>query len=493
MVIIGAGPAGLTAAHELHKAGLRSVILEKDAAVGGLARTVCFKGFRFDIGGHRFFTKVEAVDRLWHEVLGSEFQRRSRLSRIYFKGRYFDYPLRLTNVVRGLGLTTSLRALISYLKAHAKPRLPEANLEDYVINRFGQVLYETFFKTYTEKVWGMPCHEIGAEWAAQRIRGLSMYRAIMAALLPNRARKIKSLIDSFRYPRLGPGQMWETITAGMNAAGNPVLSNMEVVSIRHAGNRILEIVAGNGSESRSFPASEVISSMPLRDLIERLDPPAPPEIVKRAGSLRYRDFLTVALIINAPSLFRDNWIYIHDPSVKVGRVQNYGNWSPDLVPEPDHSCLGLEYFCSEGDDLWAMDENGLLELARKEAVLLKLCDPRRIIDGTVVRMKKAYPAYDADYQHNLRALRDYLARFSNLHPVGRNGLHKYNNQDHSMFTAMLAVRNIRGEQHDVWSVNADCEYHEEIPAERSRILYVDNALADDSIKELATNSTNFSD
>jgi protoporphyrinogen oxidase len=461
-VVIGAGPAGLTAAMELQKAGLPSVILEKDSVVGGLARTVCFKGYRFDLGGHRFFTKVDAVNRMWREVLGGDLLRRSRLSRIYFNGKYFDYPLRLSNAFVGLGLRTSFLAALSYFKAKVRPRLPEVSLEDWVTNRFGGVLYETFFKTYTEKVWGIPCAEIGADWAEQRIRGLSLYRAVMATLLLGPADKIKTLAKSFYYPRLGPGQMWENVQARLNAAGNPVLTEAEVISIKHDGHLITEASVSRGGELVRFPAPEVLSSMPLQELVERLDPPAPWTVLEAARSLRYRDFLTVALIVDRPDLFPDNWIYIHDPGVRVGRIQNFGNWSPDLVPIPGHSCLGLEYFCFKDGDLWSMDDGDLVALASNEVSALGLAPPSAIVDGTVVRMEKAYPVYDAEYRSRLKTIRTYLDSFRNLHPIGRNGLHKYNNQDHSMFTAMLAVRNILGENHDVWSVNADCEYHEEI-------------------------------
>jgi protoporphyrinogen oxidase len=447
---------------ELHKAGRRSVVLEKDCVVGGLARTVSFKGYRFDIGGHRFFTKAQAVNQFWIETLGSDFLQRERLSRIFFHGKYFDYPLKLTNAILRLGLTTSFIALLSYLKAHFRPKIPAVSLEDYVVNVFGRVLYEIFFKPYTEKVWGIPCNEIGSEWAAQRIRGLSLYRTVRAALFPSCAREIKSLTNVFYYPRLGPGQMWETVRDRMNAAGNPVLTDMEVLSVRHKEGRVYGIVAGRSGFTQSYPAVEVISSMPLRELVEKLDPPVPPSVLRAAQDLRHRSFLAVALIINGPNLFPDNWIYIHEPSVKVGRIQNFGNWSPDLVPDSGRSCLGLEYFCFENDQFWKMEDPDLIELARQEITALNLANGHAVIDGMVVRMAKAYPVYDSRYIANLRIVREYLGRFHNIHTIGRNGLHRYNNQDHSMLTAMLAVRNILGEKHDVWSVNTDCEYHEEV-------------------------------
>jgi protoporphyrinogen oxidase len=461
VVVIGAGPAGLTAAMELHRAGMRPVVLEKDKVVGGLARTVCYKGYRFDIGGHRFFTKVDAVNRFWRDVLAGDFLEKRRLSRIYYNGRYFDYPLRPLNALRNLGAAASFRAALSYLKARARPRSPEISLEDWLINRFGQVLYSTFFKVYTEKVWGMPCSVLGAEWAEQRIRGLSLSRALAAAFLPGSARDIKTLTGFFHYPRLGPGQMWETIRARLGAAGQSVLTEADVRTVRHDGRRITEVVAGTPRESIRFPAGHVISTMPLGELVECLDPPAPADVLAAARSLEYRDFLTVALIVDRGDLFPDNWIYIHDPSVKVGRIQNFGNWSRDLVPEPGHSCLGLEYFCSRGDAIWEMEDRELIALAAGEVSRLKLTPSTAIVDGTVVRMEKAYPVYDLRCKSTLETIREYLDGFANLHPVGRNGMHKYNNQDHSMLTAMLAVRNVLGEKHDIWSVNADCEYHEE--------------------------------
>jgi protoporphyrinogen oxidase len=469
IIIVGAGPAGLTAAWELLKTGRSSIVLEKDNTVGGLARTVRHNGYRFDIGGHRFFTRVHAVTRLWREILGDEFRVRPRLSRIFYKGRYFDYPLQIRNTVAGLGVMHSFRAILSYLGARLKRKSPEVSLEDWIINRFGLVLYETFFKTYTEKVWGIPCAQIGADWGEQRIRGLSLYRAVMSALFPVYARKFKTLTDTFYYPRLGPGQMWETMQSRLDAAGSPVQKDSDVVVIRHQGERIVEVSVNRGGEIVHFPTPELISSMPLRELIEKMDPLPPPPVLEAARALRYRDFLTVALIINKAGLFADNWIYIHEPGVRVGRIQNFGNWSADLVPKPGTSCLGLEYFCFEGDELWSMNDADLVNLARKEISTLRLAPAEAVREGVVVRMKKAYPVYDSGYAKRLQIVRAYLDSFLNLHPIGRNGLHKYNNQDHSMFTAMLAVRSILGDKHDMWSVNTDCEYHENLECSDIRV------------------------
>jgi protoporphyrinogen oxidase len=460
MVVIGAGPAGLTAAWELQKAGIPSAVIEKDSVVGGLARTVCYKGFRFDIGGHRFFTKVDAVNRLWKEILGDDLLVRPRLSRIYYNGRYFEYPLRVKSTVAGLGFWQSVNAVSSYFRVKLKPRSPEITLEDWIINRFGRILYETFFKTYTEKVWGIPCSEIGADWGDQRIRGLSLHRAVMSTLFPGYAKKLKTLTDTFFYPRLGPGQMWEMLQSRLEAAGNRVWTGADVIAVRHENRRMIEASVKRGGEVMHFPTPELISSMPLREFIEKLDPAPPLPVIEAARSLRYRDFLTVALIIKRPNLFADNWLYIHEPWVRVGRVQNFGNWSADMVPVPGFSCLGLEYFCFEGDDLWSMPDNELIKLASSEMDKLGLAPAGAAVDGAVVRMPKAYPVYDAGYAKRLECIRNWLDNFRNLHAIGRNGLHRYNNQDHSMLTAMLAVRNILGEEHDTWAVNTDCEYHE---------------------------------
>jgi protoporphyrinogen oxidase len=465
-IVIGAGPAGLTAAYLLVSHGHDVRVFEKDRQVGGIARTVEYKGFRFDIGGHRFFTKVTAVNELWRAMLGSEFLRRPRLSRIYYQGKFFDYPLKPMNALFGLGLWNAFVALVSYVWSHLHPIRPEVSVEDWVSNRFGRRLYRIFFKTYTEKVWGIPCHTISAQWAAQRIKGLSLWTAITSMLLGRFRSKgggqIKTLIEEFEYPRYGPGMMWEKFRAQIVKRGGRVELETGVRSLVHQNGRIGAVDIERDGRVERVRATAVLSTMPLRQLVYAFSPPAPPEVRAAADRLKYRDFITVALVVDSPDVFPDNWIYVHDEQVKLGRVQNFKNWSPDMVPDATKTCLGLEYFCFEGDGLWTMADRDLIELGRREMGLIGLIDPSKVIDGAVVRMPKAYPVYDEGYEDALAIVRKYLEGFTNLQVAGRNGMHKYNNQDHSMVTAMLAVQNLLGADHDVWAVNADDEYHEEV-------------------------------
>ncbi|MCG3160961.1 MAG: hypothetical protein JMDDDDMK_02037 [Acidobacteria bacterium] len=466
VLITGAGPAGLTAAYELSKLGLRPTVLEADDQVGGLSRTVNYRGYRFDIGGHRFFSKVPLINELWDEILREDFLVRPRLSRIYYRERFFDYPLKAANALAGLGPVEAFLIGLSYTKARLFPHAEETNFEQWVSNRFGDRLYQIFFKTYTEKVWGIPCAEISADWAAQRIKNLSLREAIRSALLGSgRAADgqiITTLIEQFNYPRFGPGMMWERCKDLLAARGHETVGGVRVERVRHRHGRV-ECVYGRTSagELAEFGAEHFISTMPLRELIHALDPPPPDEVIEAANRLRYRDYLTVVLIVKREAVFPDNWIYIHAPEVKMGRIQNYKNWSPEMVPDPSRTSLGLEYFLWEKDEEWRWPHERLIELGVKECVRIGLADPSEVEDGTVVRMKKAYPVYDQHYHESLAVIRNYLESFSNLQTVGRNGLHRYNNQDHSMLTAVYAARNIAGEQNDVWSVNTEMEYHEE--------------------------------
>jgi protoporphyrinogen oxidase len=471
ILIIGGGPAGLTAAYELLKSGVRSIIFEQDQVVGGLSRTINFKNYYFDLGGHRFFTKVKAVENMWREVLGEAFLLRDRLSRIYYNKKFFYYPLRPMNALLGLGVWNSFLIVTSYLYAQLFPSREEETLEQWVSNRFGQRLFKIFFKTYTEKVWGMSCSEIRGEWAAQRIKGLSLVTALKNALVGNgngnRKNVVKTLIDQFDYPKFGPGMMWQEVADIVRKMGSQVWLGARIEGIRWSGDRIEALEVIRNGQIETVTGTHVISSMPIRDAIEKFQPEVPKEVLEAAKDLKYRDFLTVALIIHKDHLFPDNWIYIHDPDVKVGRIQNYKNWSPYMVPDSNHTCLGLEYFCFEGDDLWTMPDDELIELGKRELNALGLVNQKDVEDGKVVRMPKTYPVYDSTYGKSLEVIRRFLGGIKNLQLVGRNGMHRYNNQDHSMFTAMLAAENILGANHDLWEVNVEQEYHEEIREEVS--------------------------
>ncbi len=467
IVIIGGGPAGLTAAYQLYKLGKESIVLEKDRVVGGISRTVNYKNYLFDIGGHRFFTKIKAAEDMWKEVLESDLLHRRRLSRIYYNKKFFFYPLRPLNALSMLGIWNSSMIIISYLYSHIFPYKNEETFEQWVSNRFGKRLYNTFFKTYTEKVWGIPCSEIRAEWAAQRIQGLSLMSALGSALFKQnqngRGKEvIKTLIDSFDYPKFGPGMMWQTVSEIVQDNGSEVHLGAEVEAILRdkENSKVDSLEVRLNGKKELFRGTDFISSMPVKELIQKFRPAAPGKVLEAASNLKYRDFLTVALIVNKAELFPDNWIYIHDPEVKLGRIQNYKNWSPYMVPDSSKTCLGLEYFCFEGDELWNMPDRELIELGKRELEMLGLVKASDVEDGCVVRMPKAYPAYDSKYQKMLDIIREFLDGISNLQLVGRNGMHRYNNQDHSMLTAMLAVENIYGATNDLWSVNAEQEYHE---------------------------------
>jgi protoporphyrinogen oxidase len=463
IAIIGAGPAGLTIGYLLAKKGFAVTVLEGTDMVGGISQTARYKGYRFDIGGHRFFTKIAPVQALWEELLGDDFIDVPRLSRIHYSGKYFNYPLKAMNALMGLGPINAARIILSYLKVKMYPSPVEETFEQWVSNRFGKRLYEIFFKTYTEKVWGIPCTEIRAEWAAQRIQGLSLARAILnATALNRRSNTIKSLIDTFKYPRLGPGQMWEMAADRIQELGGRVLMKHWVHRVELQDGRAKGVVAKSPLGDVRIKADHVISTTDIRSLVRAFGEQAPEKAQQAAEGLRYRDFLVVALMLDKDKLFPDNWIYVHTPGVKVGRIQNFNNWSAAMVPDAGRTCLGLEYFCFEGDGLWASSDEDLRALAAKELEALGLAKASDVVDGAVVRMPKAYPIYDSEYRGHLDRVRAFIDRIPNLHTVGRNGMHKYNNQDHSMYTAMLTLENMLGQaHHDVWAVNTDFEYHEE--------------------------------
>ncbi|HEY4970863.1 MAG TPA: NAD(P)/FAD-dependent oxidoreductase [Steroidobacteraceae bacterium] len=521
-VIAGAGPAGLTAALELlRRSDITPIVFEADAQVGGISKTVEYRGNRMDLGGHRFFSKSDWVMRWWQEILPVAEEQtprlsplrvhyqgqsrdlrpealgpsspeavmlvRRRLSRIYYRRRFFDYPLSLTaRTFKNLGLTEALRIGLSYGRARLNTRSPEITLEDFLINRFGSRLYGTFFKSYTEKVWGVPCGEISAEWGAQRIKGLSVTKALahaLAAPFRNSAdtaqkRSETSLIERFLYPKFGPGQMWEEVARRVRERGGQVHLRHRIVGVERDGAHVTAANAldeAKGSVQR-VPCGHFISTMPVRELIAFLRP-EDSQYSRIADGLPYRDFMTVGLLLRrmnsshdrrdarqSNGMPPDNWIYIQEPDVKIGRLQVFNNWSPALVADPATIWLGLEYFCREGDDLWSMDNGRFIDFAAAELEKIGLIDRRDVIDGTLVRVPKAYPAYFGAYAE-FDTVRSYLDRFSNLYPVGRNGMHRYNNQDHSMLAASSAVSSIMNGgsgKREIWRINAEDDYHEEI-------------------------------
>ncbi|MFI6228449.1 NAD(P)/FAD-dependent oxidoreductase [Micromonospora echinospora] len=463
-IVIGAGPAGLTAAYELTRRNAPVEVFEADDVVGGISRTVERDGWRFDIGGHRFFTKVPRVEEFWHEILpDSDFLLRPRMSRIHYRGRLFDYPLRAGNALGNLGVVEAVRCVGSYVWTRVRPPKDQSHFEGWVSARFGTRLYRMFFKTYTEKVWGMPATELQADWAAQRIKNLSLAGAVRNALLPKRNQKdITSLIEEFQYPKYGPGMMWERCAELVAKAGGTVTLNTWARTVHRADGRAVAVTVADPEGQRRIEVDHVVSSMPISDLVRTMDPPAPAHVRAAADALRHRDFLTVALVVPADAGFPDNWIYVHTPGVRVGRIQNFGSWSPYLVQDGT-TCLGLEYFVNEGDDLWTSTDEDLVALGTAELERLGLVTPGAVRSGYVVRMPKAYPVYDEGYEQAVDTIRQWLAEaVPNVHPVGRNGMHRYNNQDHSMLTAMLTAENILDDAgHDIWAVNVEEEYHEE--------------------------------
>jgi len=464
IAIIGAGPAGLTAAYLLGKTGNFNVeVFEKDPVyVGGISRTESYKGFHFDIGGHRFFSKSKEVEDFWTEILGDDLLERPRSSRIYYNKQFFSYPLKAFEALKKLGILESALCLVSYLKVKIFPVKNPKSFQDWVTNQFGSRLFRIFFKTYTEKVWGIDCSEISADWAAQRIKGLTLTTAIKNAIFsPNSGRnQIKTLIDSFRYPKYGPGQMWETCRRKAEQMGIKVWMGEGVGQLSLNHDNRWDLTTGTGNCFTAF--DYVISSAPIQQLVKAISNPVSPALQKAAASLVYRDFITVVLILKDQKVFNDNWIYIHDPAVKMGRVQHFKSWSPYMVPDDSMVCYGLEYFCFEGDNLWTSSNEILASLGKTELEKIGLAKATDVLDSYVVRQSKAYPVYDQHYQSHINTIRQEMNQWPGLILVGRNGMHKYNNQDHSMMTAMLAVKNIiAGKQlFDLWNVNQDAAYLE---------------------------------
>lgn len=523
-LIAGAGPAGLTAAYELlQRTDIIPVVYEKSKDIGGISKTVNYKGNRIDIGGHRFFSKSDRVMDWWLHILPMEdtheeqvriqYQNktrvvdthqfetaasndqdkimlvRGRLSRIYFLKQFFSYPVTLSvQTLRGLGLFRSMKIFFSYMAARINPIKNEKSLEDFFINRFGKELYLTFFKDYTEKVWGIACSEISADWGAQRIKGLSIIKAIQHALKSKKKVKTAdnigqketetSLIERFLYPKFGPGQMWEEVARLVTEKGGILHMEHEVVSIINEGNEVKSVRVRDckTGEETTVACDYIFSTMPMKQLLTTMQPAVPAAISEVAEGLLYRDFLTVGLLMNKLKIRRDttqpassnntvkdNWIYIQEREVKVGRLQIFNNWSPFMVADPDHVWIGMEYFCNEGDPLWNMEDEALKKFAIEELAQIEIIDKKDVLDSTVLRMEKAYPAYFGTY-NRFDELKAYSDTIENLFLVGRNGMHKYNNSDHSMLTAMTAVDNIiadRKDKKNIWEINTEMEYHEE--------------------------------
>ena len=469
-IIIGAGPAGLTAAYELQKIGYRDppVVLEASDMVGGISRTEKKNGNRFDIGGHRFFTKVPEVEAMWHEVMQDDFIEVDRLSRIFYRDKFFSYPLKIFNALKNIGLYEAARILLSYVRWRLRPSKQEDTFEQWVTNRFGKRLYMHFFQSYTRKVWGVDPSEIRSDWAAQRIQNLSLPKAVWNAI--SGANDTKTLIERFQYPRLGPGMMWERVRDLVREAGGEVRMRHEVTRINRDGPRVTSVETRNWDtgETARVAGDHFINSMPLRDLIFAFDPPPPAEVVAAAEKLQYRDFLIVTLCLDHPDPFPDNWIYIHSPNVNVARIQNFRAWSPEMLADPKTSSIGMEYFCNQGDDLWEMDEIALRDLAAQELEALGLAKAETVIDFAIVRQLKAYPVYDSQYRAALETISGWLRTLENFQTVGRAGLHRYNNQDHSMLSAMYAARNIMGGDYDIWEVNTERSYHEDFEVDKGK-------------------------
>jgi len=501
-IIIGAGPAGLTAALEfLRRSDVTPVVLEASHEIGGLARTVRYKGNRMDIGGHRFFSKNDRVMRWWLDLMPLEPDRkevvgngpamdrvmlvRPRKSRIYYLRKFFDYPIALTaGTLSNLGLARALKVGASYLKARVVPIRSEKSLKDFLINRFGRELYQTFFKSYTEKVWGRPCDDISVEWGAQRIKGLSLTTSIKhfarTIFSRNKRKDIAqketdtSLIERFLYPKFGPGQLWEHVADLVRGRGGEVHLGWRVDRIHCGGNRVLSIDATNDAgERQTFAGDYFFSTMPMRDLVRAIDVPVPANVREVSEGLEYRDFITIGLLVDRlkvqepdGGLLKDTWIYVQEPDVLLGRLQIFNNWSPHLVADPAKVWIGLEYFCCETDDLWKMTDEELKRLAIAEVAKIGILDAADVVDGHVVRVPKTYPAYFGTY-NRFDELRSFMDSFENLFLVGRNGMHKYNNQDHSMLTAMTAVDGILSGHPDkraLWEINTEQQHHEEKPS-----------------------------
>ena len=467
ILVLGGGPAGISCAYELAQRGVSPTVIERHGQVGGLCRTIPHEGFLFDVGPHRFFTKNGEVDRLWHEVLGDQSVTVGRRTRILYRKHLFDYPLKPLAALRGLGLWTSAKAMASFARIKLFPgrRSPADSFEDWVVSQFGRVVYEIFFKTYTEKVWGIPCRTIAAEWAGQRIKGLSLTTALLNSLKRGGGGAgVKSLVDQFDYPRRGAGQVYERLAEMAASRGAAMVLGTRVVGVHHDQSRVTAIeVEDSAGGRRRLPAEQVFSSIPLTELIQRLNPAPPAAVIEAARTLYYRDHVTVNLVVRRRRPFPDNWIYVHDPRVRMARIACYGNFSEDMLAGPGQDALSVEYFAFAHDDLWQMDDRRLIALAEQELEQVGLVKAAEIASAFVVRERDSYPVYYLGYRNNLDTVRAYLAQFGNLTPIGRGGMYRYNNQDHAILSGLLAARNFcaPGPRHDLWEINEENEYLEE--------------------------------
>ena len=460
VIVSGAGPAGLTAAYELTKNGQEVIVIEKDSQVGGIAKTINYKGYLFDQGGHRFFTKYPEVQKIWQEVLPDDFLLRPRLSRIYYRGKFFYYPIKPFNALWNLGPLTAISSVFSYFKARLQPYPNPTSFEEWVVNQFGRQLFEIFFKTYTEKVWGIPCQQISADWAAQRIQGLSLITAVLNAFGLTGKQKVRTLIDEFQYPRRGPGQFWEKMAELIESQGGKVELRTKSLEINLSGEDKVKVKVETNGQIEEIKGDALISTAPLSELILSLRPVPPDEVVTSARNLSYRDFITIGVILNKDNIFPDNWIYIHSPEIKAGRLQNFKNWNPEMVPDPATTSLGLEYFCFDSDPIWSQPQNGLADMAIEDLTKLHFAEAKDLIDAVVIKVPKAYPVYSPNYQARVKVVRDYLNTLPLIQTIGRNGLHRYNNMDHSMLSGIYAARNLLGEHLSPWDINVEEEYHE---------------------------------
>ncbi|MGI6779033.1 MAG: NAD(P)/FAD-dependent oxidoreductase [Acetivibrionales bacterium] len=464
VVIMGAGPAGLSCAYHLSKNGIKPILIESENQVGGISKTIRYKDYYFDLGGHRFFTKFDEVNKLWSKILGNQFKKKPRLSRIYYKNKFFNYPLTPLNALMGVGVFDTAAIILSYISSRLFPSPKEETFEQWVSNRFGKKLYLIFFKTYTEKVWGIPCSSIQAEWAAQRIKGLSLSSAVKNALFKPANTSIKTLINEFNYPVYGPGMMYNEIKNKVEQNGGRILLNSRVIKVGHGNSHIenIEYIDSDGSEYIQ-EGTDFISSIPVTELIQILSPAPDIEVMASSEKLSYRSLITIDIIVDKENIFPDNWIYIHSPEVKLGRIQNFKNWSEKMVPDVKKTSLGLEYFCNENDDFWNMPDEKLFEIAASEVEKINICKASEIVDYTLVRVPKAYPVYNTGYRKHISTIENYLKKFSNIQLIGRYGLFKYNNMDHSILTGLYAAQNIINGTYalDTWSVNTDKEYQEE--------------------------------